>query len=132
MSEEQKKEAAHSGDSFTYTYSSRQQAEVKAIRKKYLPREEDKMERLRRLDRSATQKGSMAAIIVGTVSSSVMGPGMSMTMVWTDTLMAPGIIIGLLGMVGVAGAYPLYSHITRKERERIAPEVLRLTEELLK
>lgn len=42
---------------FSYTYSASQQAEIKGIREKYMPpTEEDKMERLRRLDRSVTKK----------------------------------------------------------------------------
>ena len=47
-------------DTFHYTYSARQQEEIRNIRKKYLPQEpkEDKMEQLRRLDRSAAKKGT--------------------------------------------------------------------------
>ena len=41
-------------DVFQYTYSAKQQEEIEAIRKKYLPPQEDKMEQLRRLDKSAT------------------------------------------------------------------------------
>lgn len=117
---------------FEYTYSPAQQAEIKEIREKYLPKEEDKMEQLRKLDKSATAKGTKLSIIIGTVSSLIMGTGMSCCMVWSDTLLIPGIIIGIVGMLGVAAAYPLYLHITKKERERIAPEILRLSEELLK
>lgn len=117
---------------FTYTYSAKQQAEVKAIRQKYLPREEDKMAQLRRLDASATRKGSVAALALGVISSLVMGIGMCCCMVWADKWFAPGILIGLVGIIGVAAAYPLYSRITKKQRERIAPEIIRLTDELMK
>jgi uncharacterized membrane protein YuzA (DUF378 family) len=41
-----------------------------------------------------------------------------------------GIIIGLIGIAGVGSAYPLCQHITRKQREKLAPEIMRLTEEL--
>lgn len=119
-------------EAFEYTYSPAQQAEIKEIREKYLPKEEDKMEQLRKLDKSATAKGTKLSILVGTVSSLIMGTGMSCCMVWTKTLLIPGIIIGIVGLLGVAAAYPLYLHITKKERERIAPEILRLSEELLK
>ena len=37
---------------FTYTYSARQQEEVRRILQKYTPPQEDKMELLRRLDSS--------------------------------------------------------------------------------
>ena len=47
-------------------------------------------------------------------------------------VMLLGIAIGLTGLVLTAPAYPLYNRILKKERERIAPELLRLSEELLK
>ena len=119
-------------EAFEYTYSPAQQAEIKEIREKYLPKEEDKMEQLRKLDKSATAKGTKLSVLVGTVSSLIMGTGMSCCMVWADSFLILGIIIGIIGMLGVAAAYPLYLHITKKERERIAPEILRLSEELLK
>ena len=46
--------------------------------------------------------------------------------------MVVGIIIGLGGIVFVALAYPVYTRTLKKERERIAPEILRMTDELLK
>ena len=48
------------------------------------------------------------------------------------TAMFVGIPVGLAGIVLVALAYPVYSRILKKERQRIAPEILRLTDELLK
>lgn len=118
-------------EAFEYTYSAPQQEEIRQIREKYLPKEEDKLEQLRRLDRRASAKGTKRSILLGGIGALVMGTGMSCCMVWTDTLLIPGIILGILGMIAVAAAYPLYAHITKKERERIAPEILRLTEELL-
>ena len=117
---------------FQYTYSAKEQAEIKRIRSKYVPKEENKMEQLQRLDASATQKATMYAIIVGVIGALIMGAGMSCCMVWTDTLMIPGIAIGVTGMAVVAVAYPLYNRTLKKERERIAPEILRLTDELMK
>ena len=53
-------------------------------------------------------------------------------MVWADKLFIPGIVIGVIGIAAVLVAYPVYTHITKKQREKIAPEILRLTEELMK
>ena len=117
-------------ETFEYTYSAKQQQEIENIRKKYLPKEEDKMEQLRRLDRSATKKGTMVSIILGTVSVLILGVGMCCTMVWPETLFIPGIIVGIIGIAGVADAYPIYLSITRKERKKLAPQILKLTEEL--
>ena len=119
-------------NTFEYTYSAPQQEEIKRIREKYLPKEEDKMEQLRRLDQSAVQKGMMVSLIVGVIGALVLGLGMSCCMVWGGDLFIPGIIIGIVGLVGVSLAYPLYARITERERKKIAPEILRLTEELMK
>lgn len=119
-------------ETFHYTYSAQQQDEVKRIRKKYIPPEEDKMERLRRLDRSVTQKGTVISLVLGVIGALLMGIGMSCTMVWQGSWFIPGIVIGLVGIAIVALAYPVYNRIVKKERERIAPEILRLTDELLK
>ena len=118
---------------FNYTYSASQQAEIKSIREKYMPptEEEDKMERLRRLDRSVTKTGTAVSIIVGVISTLVFGVGMSCTMVW-EGLMIPGIIIGIVGIIGIVLTYPLYIHITKKQREKVTPEIMRLTDELMK
>ena len=119
-------------ESFTYTYSAKQQEELKRIRQKYLPPEEDKMEQLRRLDKSAARKGTTAALVIGIIGILLLGIGMSCVMVWTDALFIPGIISGVLGIVLIACANPVYNCITKKERERIAPEIMRLTDELMK
>lgn len=119
-------------NTFQYTYSAKEQAEIKRIRSKYTPKEENKLEQLQRLDASATQKATMYAIIVGVIGALILGTGMSCCMVWTDALLIPGIVIGVIGMAVLAVAYPLYNRTLKKERERIAPEILRLTDELMK
>ena len=118
--------------SFHYAYSARQQEEVKRIRNKYLPKEEDKMAQLRRLDASAAKKGTTAALVVGILGCLLLGTGMSCTMVFGGQWFLPGIVIGLVGLAATTAAFPLFLHITKKERARLAPEILRLTEELLK
>lgn len=122
------------GKTFTYTYSASRQEELRRIREKYAaPAEaEDKMERLRKLDASVTKPGMIAALTVGIVSALVMGFGMCCTMVWADTLFVPGIVIGVTGIAGICAAYPLYLRVTRRQREKLASEILRLTDELMK
>ena len=125
---------------FDFTYSAAQQQEIENIRSKYLPkeeREEDKMQTLRRLHNSAGQKALRWAVIWGTIGTLIMGTGMSLVMTELGALLGKfglviGIAIGLVGIVLVALAYPLYNRILKKERARIAPQILRLSEELLK
>ena len=66
---------------FTYTYSAREQAEIKRIRNKYTaPESEDKMTRLRRLDASVTQTAQVVALVFGILGSLILGFGMSLCM----------------------------------------------------
>jgi molybdopterin synthase catalytic subunit len=123
--------------SFEYTYSAQQQKEVEEIRKKYLPKEEDKMEQLRKLHAIPTQKAQAASLAVGVIGALIMGTGMSLAM--TDIgaalgslAMVLGIVAGVAGMVLAALAYPAYNRVLKKQREKIAPEILRLSDELLK
>ena len=122
---------------FQYTYSAQEQSVVESIRQKYLPAEENKLERLRKLHNSAHQKAQICSIAVGVVGILIMGTGMSLVMTdlaaaWEGLAMVLGIVIGVVGMILVALAYPVYNLTLKKARERIAPEILRLSEELLK
>lgn len=116
---------------FQYTYSAPQNDEVKKIREKYLPKKETKMEQLRRLDESTTKKGLACSLTLGIASSLILGIGMCCALLWSEHLMIPGIIIGSVGIAGIALAYPLSIRITKKERARLAPAILKLTAKLM-
>ncbi len=119
-------------NTFEYTYSSKRKEEIEKIRRKYVLQEEDKMEMLRKLDQSVEQSGTIASIIVGMVGTLILGIGMSLTLVWGEAYMVPGIMIGITGMIILAMAYPVYKRIVKKQREKIAPQIIELSEELLK
>lgn len=108
--------------------------EAKNIRAKYERKEEGtetKIETLRKLDNSAETSGKIAALTLGVVSTLVFGLGMCCTMLWADRLFVPGVIIGILGLAGIAVVYPLYSCITKKQRARIADKVMQLADEII-
>jgi len=124
-------------NSFEYTYSAQQQKEVEAIRRKYLPKQEDKMEKLRKLHSIPTRRAQAASITLGTIGALILGSGMSLCMTVLGSFlgeygMGVGIVVGVIGIVLVAMAYPLYTHTLKKERSRIAPEILKLADELMK
>lgn len=127
-------------ENFSFTYSAQQQKEIEAIRNKYIPQEENKMDRLRKLHAIPTQKAKIESLAVGIIGALIMGTGMSLAMSdlgeilgsHRDMAMLIGILVGIVGMVLVALAYPIYNRTLKKERERIAPEILRLSDELLK
>jgi len=114
---------------FEYTYSAPRQSEVQKIREKYLPREVTKLDQLRALDAGVTRRGTAVSLVHGVLYALVLGLGMSCCMVWAGSLFVPGVVIGCIGLAGVAATYPIYNHIVKQDRDKIAPEILRLTEE---
>ncbi|MBQ8568477.1 MAG: hypothetical protein IJ446_04595 [Oscillospiraceae bacterium] len=118
-------------NTFSYTYSASDNEEINKIRSKYIPREPDKLEQLRKLDKSVTRKGTVLSLTVGIISTLVFGTGMCCVLLWADKLFTVGIITGFIGLAGCLTAYPVYSRITETERKKIAPEIIRLSDELL-
>lgn len=124
-------------EKFQYTYSAKEQEELRRIRDKYIPKEESKMEQLRRLDASAGKIATMYSVTVGVIGALVLGIGMSLAMsdfgaVLGGASTAVGIIVGCIGLAITGIAYPIYFRVLKRERGKIAPEILRLTEELMK
>lgn len=129
-------------ETFIYTYSAKEQEEIKAIRNKYAEPQEskDKMAQLRRLDASVTQKATAVSLVVGIIGALIMGIGMSLTMTelaqvlgaYQILAMPVGIIIGVIGIILVCLAYPLYNRVIKRERKKVTPEIMRLTDELMK
>ena len=127
---------------FQYTYSAKEQAELKRIRDKYTaPTEvEDKMTRLRRLDASVTNTAQAVAIVFGVIGTLILGFGMSLVMtelaeslgISGDAAMVIGIIVGIVGGILASLAYPIYNAIVKAKRKKLAPEIIRLTDELMK
>lgn len=117
-------------ETFEYTYSAKQQEEIEEIRKKYLPPEEDKMALIRKLDRDVGKKATMIAIIVGIIGAIIFGAGLSICLVSDSKNYIYGIPMGIIGMIICAITHPLYQTIVRKERARIAPQILALIEEI--
>ena len=126
---------------FEYTYCAKEREEIKAIRQKYAAQEqpEDKLAAIRRLDAQVTEKATAVSLVLGILGALIMGSGMSLTMTDIGELlglnatlaMLVGIAVGVAGMVMAGVAYPVYNRIVKTQREKIAPQILRLTDELL-
>ena len=76
----------------------------------------------------------------GVIGSLLLGSGMSLIM--TDlaailgmhrtAAMVVGISVGVVGGVLASLAFPIYNAVINKKRKKLAPEIIRLTDELLK
>ena len=98
------------------------------------------MARLRRLDASVTKTAQIVALVFGIVGVLILGFGMSLCLTdlgeilgsYKDKAMVIGIIVGVVGGVLASLAYPIYNAIVKVKRKKLAPEILRLTDELLR
>ncbi len=119
---------------FTHSYSAAENLEIKRIRDKYS--EPDKNEanlvQLRKLDASVHSKAAAFSVSAGIIGALLLGAGMSCVMVWQDNLFVPSIILGISGIIITVLAYPLYKIKADKARKKIAPVILKITDELLK
>lgn len=126
---------------FKYTYSSNKQEKIKEIREKYMKKNEDSFDYLCKLDESVRNKSTILSLVMGIIGALIFGFGMSLIL--TDLGINMGIndnkiclifaiVIGIIGIIVCIFAYPLYRFIERKEREKIAPKVIKITDELLK
>ena len=120
---------------FEYNYSAKQQEEVDAIKRKYLPKEEKakeltKLEELKQLDKKVEMTATLWAIVVGVIGTLIFGTGMSLIMAFETAMYVTGILSGIIGIAGMALALPVYRRVLKKQREKAAPRILELTEEL--
>lgn len=113
---------------------------VNKIRTQYTEKEYTALDELRELDARVKRPANIFAYIFGSLGALVMGAGMSLIMTDIGELLGfgkgialvLGIVIGIVGIALVSLAYPAYCKVLRRERERHAPEIIKLGDELLK
>ena len=118
-------------NTFSYNYSAARNKEVESIRKKYIPHEESKLERLKKLDLRVQMAGTIESLCFGVVGALIFGIGMCFFLdvfAGANWLAALFMIIGTLIMIP---AYPIYRRIARKTKAELTPEILRLSEEIM-
>lgn len=117
-------------NTFEYNYSAERAREVEAIRRKYEEPKEDKFEQLKALDRKAERRGQILSIAIGIIGTLVLGTGMSMVMVGQVPYFIPGIVVGIVGALALSTAYPVYKKVTKKDRDKVAGQVLALAKQI--
>ena len=115
---------------FRYTYSGANHAEIEEIRQKYIgaQKPDDKLEQIRRLDKSCERPGTYVAVAVGLLGTLLFAG--SFIMMFGVNAFVPGVVAGVLGLCLMGIAVPVFRLITARCRKKIAPEILKLIEEL--
>lgn len=115
-------------NTFSYTYSAKENQEILNIRKKYMPQEESKLDELKRLDDLVQTSGMTASLCAGIGGALIFGSGMCLAMEVIGHMVWLGVGLGLIGMAGILFAYPVYRKFFAKAKEKYAPRILQLTE----
>jgi hypothetical protein len=117
-------------DTFSYTYSAPCNQEVLNIRKKYLPREETKLEELKRLDSLVQNSGVTQSLCAGIGGCLIFGLGLCLVMEVIGQMIWLGVILGLVGAVGMLAAFPVYRKFFNKAKAQHSLRILELADEL--
>jgi len=115
---------------FRYTYSTTINQEVQEIRKKYMPKEESKIEELRRLDYEVQTAGIIPALVLGIIGFLLFGLGVCMTIQVINGGILLGVFLGIVGGFAMLVAYPVRRVRFGKAKEKLVPRILELTSEL--
>jgi len=111
---------------------------VQKIRTQYTEKQYTELDELKALDAKVKRNAHVFAYIYGSVSAIVMGAGMSLVMTDIGAViglagtMVPGIAIGVVGMGMALSTYPIYKKILQSRKKKFAPEILALSEKILK
>ena len=111
---------------FSYTYSASVNKEVQEIRKKYIPKEESKLDILKRLDRQVQNAGTLESLAAGILGALIFGVGMCAGL----DVIGGGMILCIVGVFLMIPAYPLYRILSNKAKEKYVPQILKLTDEI--
>lgn len=111
---------------------------VQKIRTQYTEKQHTELDALKALDAKVKKPANVFAYTYGSASAIVMGAGMSLVMTEIGTIigltsaMVPGIVIGVVGMGMALSTYPIYKKILSDRKKKYAPEILKLSEKIMK
>ena len=111
---------------------------VQKIRTQYTEKQHTELDELKALDAKVKKPANVFAYTYGSVSAIIMGAGMSLVMteigaiIGLASAMLPGIVIGVVGMGMALTTYPIYKKMLSARKKKYAPEILKLSEKIMK
>lgn len=111
---------------------------VQKIRTQYTEKTHSELDELKDLDKKVKRPANVFGYTFGSLSAIIMGAGMSLVMtdigttVGLSDAMIPGIIVGVAGMAMALLTWPVYKGILNRRKKKFAPQILALSEKLMK
>ena len=92
--------------------------ELKNLQRKF----EDEVDAIRKLEADKTKTAGIASLTIGTIGALTLGGGMALCMLNPASipLLTVGIAIGVIGIVVLAIAYPIYIKMVKKNVKRVS------------
>lgn len=121
-------------EKFEYKYNAPTQEERKEIENildGYLPVNsyQSKVRRVKELNAKVQNIPTAYALSIGVIGILVFGLGMTCALEWNKLLL--GVLIGVVGIIICAAAYPVYSFKYKKLKDKYSEEIIKLSLELL-
>ncbi len=110
---------------------------VQKIRSEYTEKEHTQLDELKALDAKVKRPANVFAYVFGSLSAIIMGSGMSLVMTDIGNIlgmkntMAPGIVIGAIGIIMAIINYPMFKSILSSRKKKYGEEVLKLSEKFM-
>ena len=112
-----------------------QTKKIQQIRADYTEKEITKFDELKDLDKKVKLPAKIFAYVFGSLSSLVLGTGMSLAMkvigASLSFAMPLGIGVGVLGVALVSLNYPLYKRILKSRKQKYSKQIVELSDSLL-
>lgn len=100
------------------------------IANEYSKKEDSKVVALKKLDRKVKRPANIFAYTFGIIMTLVFGAGMCLAMKVIGDSMILGIIIGIIGIIGIACNYPIYKSILNANKEKYSYDIIKLAREI--
>lgn len=96
---------------------------AEAIANEYAPKNASKVVALKKLDRKAKRTANIFAYTFGVLMTLVLGVGMCLSLgvlgSGSSVALLVGVVVGVIGLVGVAINYPIYRKLLESRQEQI-------------
>jgi len=107
---------------------------AESIAKEYAPKETSKVIALKKLDRKAKFPANIFTYSFGIIMTLLLGIGMCLSMKvignGSYAMIAVGIVIGVIGIIGISVNYPIYKKMLESGKKKYAFEIMQLAKEI--
>lgn len=118
---------------FEYNYSApteEERKEIESIRRAYSPQSDNRIERVRKLDRRVKLPAAITLAVMLVAGTLIFGTGLTLVLEWD--ILVWGSIVAASGAAIFALAFPLRKYLLKRGKEKYGKLICELSDELLK